>query len=131
MSTKRVASPCRGQCDVDKQTGVCHGCFRKIDEIKTWHRLSDEKKLLYLDLAQGRRDSYLQNFSKTKFELDENSKFRKNPCSGQCQIDSKSFLCKGCYMYPEEIKNWHIFTATKQHRLIRDVENRKIKHGER
>jgi len=128
MPPTNINSPCRGQCDIDKQQGVCFGCFRKIDEIKSWHRCSDEKKRLYLDLAESRKNVFLQHHSHDSTSNNEQIKHTKNPCQGECTIDTKTFLCKGCYMYPEEIKNWHVYTAIKQHRLLSDIKNRRIKY---
>jgi predicted Fe-S protein YdhL (DUF1289 family) len=39
-----VPSPCISLCEMDKQTGLCRGCLRTIDEIMTWGSASDEVK---------------------------------------------------------------------------------------
>jgi predicted Fe-S protein YdhL (DUF1289 family) len=31
-----VQSPCIGVCAMDEISGMCHGCYRTIDEIKAW-----------------------------------------------------------------------------------------------
>ncbi len=43
-----VQSPCIGVCSMDEATGFCRGCYRTIDEIKTWWdmNLSEQKTLL-------------------------------------------------------------------------------------
>lgn len=39
-----VASPCRNLCKLDAERRWCTGCWRSIDEITTWSRLSDVQK---------------------------------------------------------------------------------------
>ena len=45
---QEVVSPCIGVCAIDDLTGLCHGCFRTLDEIKAWWDMpvSDQKALL-------------------------------------------------------------------------------------
>ncbi len=39
-----VASPCIRVCTVDAQAKVCVGCFRTLDEISYWTRMSDGER---------------------------------------------------------------------------------------
>jgi uncharacterized protein len=39
-----VPSPCVSVCVMHPQTGVCEGCWRDLDEIGAWSRMSDEAK---------------------------------------------------------------------------------------
>ncbi len=39
-----VPSPCISVCRMSAATGLCEGCFRTLDEIGSWSRLSDEGK---------------------------------------------------------------------------------------
>jgi len=45
-----VTSPCIGVCAIDDESGLCQGCFRTIDEIKSWWDMSqqDQRNLLVL-----------------------------------------------------------------------------------
>ena len=49
----RVESPCIGVCAIDAANGFCQGCYRTIDEIKTWFEMSQvEKKNLLVALEE-------------------------------------------------------------------------------
>ena len=37
-------SPCNSVCRMDAATGWCEGCFRTLDEIAAWSRLTDAQK---------------------------------------------------------------------------------------
>jgi uncharacterized protein len=39
-----VPSPCLSVCVMDPQTEVCAGCWRTLEEIGGWSRISDEAK---------------------------------------------------------------------------------------
>ena len=39
-----VPSPCISLCQMDKQTGLCQGCMRTIDEIIAWSKSDDDYK---------------------------------------------------------------------------------------
>ncbi len=39
-----VASPCVQVCTMDPVSGLCRGCFRTINEIAAWSRLSNRDK---------------------------------------------------------------------------------------
>ena len=39
-----VPSPCLSVCVMDPQTDVCAGCWRTLEEIGVWSRISDEAK---------------------------------------------------------------------------------------
>lgn len=36
VTTETVKSPCIGVCAMDDLTGLCHGCYRTLDEITGW-----------------------------------------------------------------------------------------------
>jgi predicted Fe-S protein YdhL (DUF1289 family) len=45
-----IKSPCTGNCKVDS-TNSCTGCFRTLDEIRNWGKMSDtERELVIADL---------------------------------------------------------------------------------
>jgi predicted Fe-S protein YdhL (DUF1289 family) len=39
-----VPSPCLSVCRMDSASQWCEGCFRTLDEIAAWGRLSDDAK---------------------------------------------------------------------------------------
>ncbi len=39
-----VPSPCLSVCVIDPQTEMCAGCWRSLEEIGVWSRISDEAK---------------------------------------------------------------------------------------
>ena len=43
--TININSPCINICVIDAETGFCSGCFRTIEEISGWQRLTPEQKL--------------------------------------------------------------------------------------
>ena len=51
----RPASPCVNVCRMDARTGWCEGCWRTIDEIAAWSRLSPaEREPVWVQLASRR-----------------------------------------------------------------------------
>lgn len=51
-----VPSPCISVCRMDSGTGLCEGCFRTLDEIVAWSKLSDEgdngKRRMWINIGQ-------------------------------------------------------------------------------
>ena len=43
-SEQPLPSPCIGRCQIDRASGVCCGCWRTLNEIMMWQRLSDKEK---------------------------------------------------------------------------------------
>ncbi len=41
-----IASPCINWCEMNPRTQYCFGCFRTIDEIANWGKLTDSEKIL-------------------------------------------------------------------------------------
>ncbi|MET0545377.1 MAG: DUF1289 domain-containing protein [Caulobacterales bacterium] len=39
-----MQSPCNKICTIDVGSGLCIGCFRTIEEVATWSRLSDQTR---------------------------------------------------------------------------------------
>jgi uncharacterized protein len=39
-----VPSPCISVCRIDPVTQWCEGCFRTLDEVAGWSRMSDDEK---------------------------------------------------------------------------------------
>lgn len=52
-----VASPCISICEIDKQSGLCSGCYRTLAEIATWSRMPNQQRW---DIVQSLRDRRIQ-----------------------------------------------------------------------
>lgn len=39
----KISSPCMRVCKISK--GKCTACGRKIEDVKNWHKYSEEKRL--------------------------------------------------------------------------------------
>lgn len=55
-STDPLPSPCTSVCRMSGATGLCEGCFRTLDEIVAWSRISDEgengKRSIWSSISQ-------------------------------------------------------------------------------
>lgn len=52
-----VPSPCINLCQLDQDSGCCRGCFRTLDEIAAWSRVSNDEKREIVAAAQRRCDA--------------------------------------------------------------------------
>lgn len=50
-----IKSPCIQVCTVDDESGLCLGCFRTIEEIAAWSRLSEPAREAVMADLPGRR----------------------------------------------------------------------------
>lgn len=50
-----VPSPCTAVCRIDKESRLCVGCLRSMDEIRDWSIMTDEQKTEVLTLIDSRR----------------------------------------------------------------------------
>lgn len=51
--TGKVPSPCISICQMNRQTGLCEGCFRTIDEITRWSTASeDTKRAIWVEILR-------------------------------------------------------------------------------
>jgi len=50
-----IGSPCTDVCKLDQETGLCLGCFRSREEIKTFRSMDDVAKLDLFDELLKRR----------------------------------------------------------------------------
>ena len=48
-------SPCIKVCKIAPDTGFCVGCFRTIDEIRLWKKLTDVQRQDIMQLLEKRR----------------------------------------------------------------------------
>ena len=53
---KPIASPCVMVCTVDGQSGLCLGCYRSLQEIATWSRMTQEERAAIMASLRGRAD---------------------------------------------------------------------------
>ncbi|MBD8874980.1 DUF1289 domain-containing protein [Roseibium polysiphoniae] len=50
-----MKSPCTKICQIDRTNGLCLGCYRTLDEIAGWGRMSDAEREVILLGLEGRR----------------------------------------------------------------------------
>ncbi|MEZ5450572.1 MAG: DUF1289 domain-containing protein [Thiolinea sp.] len=55
MPDTTVPSPCIGVCMLDRDSGLCEGCLRNIDEIRNWIIMNRDEKLAVLAQLELRR----------------------------------------------------------------------------
>lgn len=53
-----IPSPCRRQCQLHPIERVCLGCFRSIDEVAKWARLSAKTRARVMDELPTRRAAW-------------------------------------------------------------------------
>jgi len=55
--TAPIESPCIAVCQIDTQSNVCRGCYRTLNEIANWARMSaDERRAIMQRLPQRETD---------------------------------------------------------------------------
>lgn len=54
-----IEKPCIRQCCLNEED-VCVGCFRTFEDMRKWHKASDEEKNEMLNFAQKRREEQAQ-----------------------------------------------------------------------
>lgn len=52
--TNGIESPCIDICQIDRETRLCTGCLRSIDEISMWGLMSPEERRTIMDDLPGR-----------------------------------------------------------------------------
>lgn len=50
-----IKTPCIKVCVVDGETGLCLGCYRKLNEVAAWSRFSDAERDRILSELPDRR----------------------------------------------------------------------------
>jgi len=53
---------CIGVCELDKTTRQCKGCFRYVDEIAGWRRLTDRQREDIMKRCWNEKKEYLEFF---------------------------------------------------------------------
>jgi predicted Fe-S protein YdhL (DUF1289 family) len=54
MDERGPSSPCLNICSLDGQ-GICRGCFRSLEEIAGWTRMSAKDQWATVERADARR----------------------------------------------------------------------------
>ena len=52
-----LESPCTGVCTIARETGLCRGCLRTIDEIARWRAMDEAERRHVLAACDARRPS--------------------------------------------------------------------------
>lgn len=52
--TTLPSSPCVKLCILDRETGLCEGCGRTLDEIGRWARMSEDERLTIMEGLDAR-----------------------------------------------------------------------------
>ena len=56
-----LTSPCINVCRMDRDSGLCQGCFRTLDEIAAWSRVNDDVRTTILARVEKRRAEFDPN----------------------------------------------------------------------
>lgn len=51
-----IPSPCVRVCQLDEATRWCYGCFRNLNEIARWGRMSETEKAETLERIRERKE---------------------------------------------------------------------------
>ena len=52
-----MITPCVGICKIDKETQICKGCSRTVEEIRMWSRYTDIERMdVMRRLGYGQRE---------------------------------------------------------------------------
>ena len=57
--SQRIVSPCLNVCKIENN--ICIGCFRTLDEISVWSKLSSLKRNEIMEIAKKRGSQMPQN----------------------------------------------------------------------
>lgn len=50
-----IKTPCVKVCVVDGESGLCMGCYRRLNEVAGWARLTDAERETIMGELQARR----------------------------------------------------------------------------
>lgn len=56
---QQISSPCIDVCRLDRQSGLCIGCFRTVDEIRRWSTMNEETRLAIMALLSQRKQTII------------------------------------------------------------------------
>jgi len=57
-----IEKPCIRQCCLDKED-ICMGCFRRLSDMKIWHKASIKEKEQMLQIASKRKEVHRMKHS--------------------------------------------------------------------
>ncbi|WP_321924576.1 DUF1289 domain-containing protein [Paraburkholderia guartelaensis] len=63
-----VKSPCIDVCAFDGKTGLCIGCFRTLDEIRGWKKMTDHRRHQILNEKSRRQAKVAREAQRIKVE---------------------------------------------------------------
>ena len=67
----KINSPCKKICKIDKEDGLCIGCYRNSQEVFNWIYFSDEEKMkILLELKKRKeRKDLISNLNHSNLNL--------------------------------------------------------------
>jgi len=57
--SQHIVSPCQNVCKIEDN--ICIGCFRTLDEISVWSKLSSQKRAEIMESVKKRGSQMPQN----------------------------------------------------------------------
>jgi uncharacterized protein len=54
-------SPCIGVCAMSEATGLCHGCYRTIDEIGKWWNMTSSQRTKVMSKLARRQSEFINS----------------------------------------------------------------------
>lgn len=60
--TGHVSSPCQSICRLDRESRICTACWRSMEEIASWIRLTNDDKRAAIMAAEQRRQDASPDF---------------------------------------------------------------------
>jgi len=51
-----IQSPCLKICIVDPKSRLCMGCYRSIDEVRDWSRMTDQQRSAIMEELPAREN---------------------------------------------------------------------------
>ena len=62
VSDKRIKSPCLSICRLHRESRLCAGCWRSLEEIGGWIRMNDAEKAAAIEAADQRKQDASPEF---------------------------------------------------------------------
>jgi predicted Fe-S protein YdhL (DUF1289 family) len=56
---QEVMSPCIGVCAIDDLSGLCQGCYRTLEEIRTWWEMPASEQKAVIEASEARQAQML------------------------------------------------------------------------
>ncbi|MES0382979.1 MAG: DUF1289 domain-containing protein [Hyphomicrobium sp.] len=55
-----METPCVNICDIDRESGLCMGCGRTIDEIAHWATMTNRERRRIMNVLTARKTTILK-----------------------------------------------------------------------